>query len=60
MNPLTLAAATPVACLLIATVAAAVLTVVALRGTPARDRAPIIKALADLVRALRGGGRRPR
>ncbi|KOV17083.1 hypothetical protein ADK60_27480 [Streptomyces sp. XY431] len=59
MNPLTLAAATPVACLLIAAVATVVLTVVALRGTPARERALIIKALADLVRALRGG-RRPR
>ncbi|MER5200808.1 hypothetical protein ACWD3J_45755 [Streptomyces sp. NPDC002755] len=44
----------PVAGTCVAAAAAVVIVVVALRGTAARERATVLKAIADVIRAIRG------
>jgi hypothetical protein len=48
-------AAVPLAAVVIPATAAVIITVVALRGTAPRDRAGILRAIAQLVRELRVG-----
>nr|WSW48738.1 hypothetical protein OG296_37035 [Streptomyces sp. NBC_01001] len=44
----------PVAGVLVAAAAAVLIVMVALRGTASRDRATVLKAVAEVIRALRG------
>jgi hypothetical protein len=44
----------PVAGLLVVVGAAVRIVVVALKGTTPRDRAPVLKAVAEVIRAVRG------
>ncbi len=46
----------PVAGLLIVAGAAVRIVVVALKGTASRDRAPVLRAVAEVIRAVRGRG----
>ncbi|MFD8723876.1 hypothetical protein ACFV2H_39475 [Streptomyces sp. NPDC059629] len=44
----------PVAGMLVMATTAVSIVIVALRGTASRDRATVLKAVAEVVRALRG------
>jgi hypothetical protein len=44
----------PVAILLMTAATAVVIVMVALRGTASRDRASVLKAVAEVIRAVRG------
>ncbi|MFB7287787.1 hypothetical protein [Actinacidiphila glaucinigra] len=44
----------PVAILLVTAATAVVIVMVALRGTASRDRATVLKAVAEVIRAVRG------
>ncbi|WP_393052959.1 hypothetical protein [Streptomyces sp. LN549] len=44
----------PVAAMLVAATAAVLIVAIALRGTESSDRAIVIKAVAELIRAVRG------
>ncbi|MEU1201891.1 hypothetical protein ABZ446_37530 [Streptomyces sp. NPDC005813] len=47
----------PVGAVLIAAIVAVVIVVVAVQGTPARARAEVLKAVAEVIRAVRGSRR---
>ncbi|WP_427168710.1 hypothetical protein ACQF4J_01540 [Streptomyces sp. C1-1] len=44
----------PVAVTLVAAVAAVLLVIVAVKDTTSRDRATVLKAVAEVIRAVRG------
>ncbi|CAM5539432.1 hypothetical protein BOQ63_005115 (plasmid) [Streptomyces viridifaciens] len=48
------AALVPVAVMLLAAAAAVTIVMVALKGTAPRDRATVLKAVAEVIRAVRG------
>lgn len=47
----------PVAITLVAAVAAVLIVIVAVKGTASRDRATVLEAVADVIRAVRGSRR---
>lgn len=55
MNVIALALV-PVTALLVVAGAAVWIVVVALKGTTSRDRAPVLRAVAEVIRAVRGRG----
>ncbi|MFF5487645.1 hypothetical protein [Streptomyces virginiae] len=44
----------PVVCMVVTATAAVLIVVAAVKGTPSRDRARILEAVAEVVRAVRG------
>lgn len=51
------AAMVPVATVLVAAIAAVLAVVVTMKGTASRDRAMVLKAVAEVIRAVRGNHR---
>ncbi|MGW4513028.1 hypothetical protein ACWEO4_13685 [Streptomyces sp. NPDC004393] len=47
----------PVAVTLVAAVAAVLMVIVVVNGTASRDRATVLKAVAEVIRAVRGSRR---
>ncbi|MFJ9448627.1 hypothetical protein ACIRRH_43595 [Kitasatospora sp. NPDC101235] len=48
------AALVPVASMLVAAASAVAIVMVALKGTASRDRATVLRAVAEVIRAVRG------
>ncbi|MFB7864738.1 hypothetical protein [Streptomyces sp. NPDC056069] len=57
MNVSDWALVVPVAVTLVAAVAAVLVVVVAVKDTASRDRATVLKAVAEVIRAVRGSRR---
>lgn len=57
MNSATWAALVPFGAMVVVAASAVTIVVVALKGTAPHDRAGVLKAAAEVIRAMRGGRR---
>ncbi|WP_371788092.1 hypothetical protein OG404_09075 [Streptomyces griseoaurantiacus] len=57
MNITAWATLVPVAVALVAAAAAVLIVIVVVKGTASRDRATVLKAVAEVIRAVRGSRR---